>query len=693
MCLALLAEPALQDPIDSSPHSDAKAACASFNLSRKIELMHGFGWNKGIDGYSRNSGCGFECGRQFFRWDNGPQGFADNAGAGTATQWPSALNIGATWDPKLAGEWGLAMGEEFWGKGTNFLEGPGMNVMRVPHNGRTFEYLSGEDPVLGKMLVGPVIDNMQKNSMAIAKHYILNNQETDRGGDNVLIDEKTFMEMYAVPFEEAARHDVAGFMCSYNRINGYWACESPYTLNTVLKGYFNYSGFVVTDWGAGHSSYQALNAGLDIEMPEAKYFNEERLMAALDAKNITKQQLDSSCERILRGFYKLPEAKRFPCGGGICIKRNVSTVEHKRLARKISAQSTVLLKNDHGILPLKKDKALRIALIGDDALRPTTAGGGSGHVQDSNVAVSPMQAFQRLGYSVSFASGCVNGQRDDDAAASLAAKADVAVVFVSSYSTEGQDRANLSLRAVHHCAYAQEELILAVAAKQKNTIVVMAVPGPILTGWRDSVASILCAFLPGEQFGNAITDLIFGDVVPQAKLPITMPLAENDQRMTPHQWPGIPSKEFRGHRESVYSEGQIHGYRWYDKHHVSPAFPFGFGLTYGNFKYSDLQINRRTISFTVSGKGCDTPQIYISYPGAESNPTMPNKVLRYFQKTCEEKALISYTLTDRDVSIWDVVKKQWSVVEGTYKVIVSQAALGGFTLEGSLSVFADSIFV
>jgi len=418
----------------------------------------------------------------------------------------------------------------------------------------------------------------------------------------------------------------------------------------------------------------------------------------------------------------------------------------------------VLLKNDGSLLPLPKKKSLKIALIGADASAPYTAGGGSGHVANSNMAVSPMQAFESLGYEVTSATGCTTGQcsmekdydyssgdhniksvkvadeneccqlcareskckfwtlvpgkscflktsnagrkankgftsgsapvrePDLDGAASVAAAADVAFVFGSAEANEGRDRSSLNLGDVSGCAYPQDQLIETVAAKQAKTVVVMAVPGPILTDWRDKVAAIFVAFLPGEQYGNALTDLIFGDVMPQAKLPFTMPLAENDQKMTTHQWPGIPSKDFPGHNEVVYSEGQINGYRWYDKNDVAPAFPFGFGLTYGDFKYSDLKVAGRTISFTAAGTGCDTPQIYISYPGAESDSSVPNKVLRYYQKTCESTTSISYTLTDRDVSTWDVDKKQWVVVKGTYELLVAQASQGGVSLTGSFTI-------
>ena len=689
---------------------DAKAACAALNFTAKVGLMHGFGK---IAGYSRNSGCGDYCGRQTFRWDNGPQGFGDHSPAGNSTQWPSTLNVAATFDPTLAHEFGVAMGEEWWGKGTNFLEGPGINVMRVPYNGRTFEYISGEDPVLGSMLVGPAIDGMQQNAMAIAKHFILNNQETDRSGVDELVDEKTIMELYAPPFATASAHNVAGYMCAYNRINHVWACEQPDTLRALLKERLNFTGFIVSDWGACHSTVDSLNAGLDIEMPSPKHFNEAALQEALDAKTITMAQIDETCERVLSRWYALPPHARYPCDGGVCIDRNVSTPEHKALARKLAAQSTVLLKNDavggagagggRPLLPLSSDAPLVVALIGSDAETPYTAGGGSGNVLDSNVAVSPLAAFKALGshVSVRYASGCTDGKPDLAGAAAVAAAADVAFVFVSARSGEGADRKSLNLSTVvcgsdgpiEH-TYTQEELIDAVAAKQPKSAVVMAVAGPILTGWRQKVGAILCAFLPGEQYGHAVVDLVFGRTPPQARLPVSMPLGPNDQNMSGHQWPGVPSKRFVGHREVIYSEGQINGYRWYDKHAVAPAFPFGFGLSYGGaFNYSDLHVSGRTVSFTVTRaasytaiKGCDTPQIYISYPGAATDAHKPLKVLRYFEKTCAARTRISYTLTDRDLSEWDVTSKAWVVTSGRFGVQVRQAAQGGLVLNASLTV-------
>jgi beta-glucosidase len=787
----------LRELVATHSPADAGAACAKLNLSMKVDLMHGRGWppesgapsekKNEIDGYGRNTGCGQLCGRQTFRWDNGPQGFGDNAPPGTSTQWPSQLNLAASFDPALAYDFGVAIGVEWWNKGTNILEGPGINLMRIPYNGRTFEYMVGEDPVLGSILVGPTIDGMQENAMAVAKHFILNNQELDRQGVNEIVDEKTLIELYAPPFETAAKHEVAGYMCAYNRINGVWACQQPATLQRLLRDEYDYKGFVVSDWDATHSVTHSLNAGMDIEMPESNFFNEQNLSRALDEGRISMAQIDSACEHILTPFFRLPADRRFPCErDGSCIEHNVSTASHKALARRMAASSIVLLKNEGGLLPLPlsptgEDDAsaddsqswlgsadesdswldslkrwrrelggrpLTVALIGPDAAAPYTYGQGSGGVRDSNVAVSPLSAFSaRLGPDrVIHASGCSkDGQPDPKSAVSAAASADVAIVLASAHSGEGNDRESLDLhplrcdgasewqqewqrrqtrteeakaagelREADHkptesfrptdeekaaSEYAMAKLITAVAAKQPNTIVAMTVPGPVLTDWRGDVRAILCAFLPGEQYGNALADLVFNATMPQARLPVSMPLTPNDQNMTRHQYPGYKSKEFKGHREVVYSEGQIVGYRWYDRHGVVPAYPFGFGLTYGSFTYSHLHVSGRTVSFTVTrdarGGGCDTPQLYVSFPTAATDPAVPDKVLRYFEKTCEAHTTVTYTLTQRDLSTWDVRRGAWVIVSGTFGVHVMSAAQGGgelpvsSSLHGSLTVDKD----
>jgi len=498
----------------------------------------------------------------------------------------------------------------------------------------------------------------------------------------MVCDETTLMEHYAPPFAAMA-DKVAGYMCSYNRINGVYACENEYTLKTMLKGLFNFSGFVVSDWGATHSTSPAINAGLDIDMPDPRYFNQDTIKAGLAAGNFTEARLRDSCNRIMSGWYKVPSDKRFPCNGGSCVKNNVSTPAHKQLARKLSAMSTVLVQNNHGLLPLAKGKGgalggvATIALIGTDAVTPYTAGQGSGGVPNSNVAVSPLEAFQGItGITVVY-----NPGNSTASAASAAAGADVAIVFGSAMSGEGKDRLDLLFTAPKLAgAPTTEEIIAAVGKAQPKTVVVAAVPGQILTDWRNDVAAILVPFLPGEQYGNAIADIIFGEVTPQAKLPLSFPKVDNEQGMTTAQWPGVNTSKFGGKdaKEATYTEGQIVGYRWYDKNNVQPAFAFGHGLTYGDgYTYSQLKTEGRTISFQVAGTGCDTPQVYIGYPTASSDPRVPKKVLRGFQKTCSTAATavtISHTLTDQDVSNWDLGKRVYVVTKGEYKVYVGSSS-------------------
>lgn len=241
MCLVLLA--VLAPLALADPASDAATACAGLNMSQKLSLMGGIG---PLNGYSRNSGCAYVCGKRTYVWDNGPQGFGDGSRPGSTTQFPSSLAMAASWDPSLAFAFGTAMGEEFWNKGANIQEGPGVNVARIQKNGRNFEYMSGEDPVLGAALLPQVVAGIQQNVMAIVKHYIGNTQETERTQVNELVDETLLMELYGPPFA-AAVANAAGVMCAYNLVNGVYACENPFTLRTMLRGRYNFSGFVVCE--------------------------------------------------------------------------------------------------------------------------------------------------------------------------------------------------------------------------------------------------------------------------------------------------------------------------------------------------------------------------------------------------------------------------------------------------------------
>ena len=365
--------------------------------------------------------------------------------------------------------------------------------------------------------------------------------------------------------------------------------------------------------------------------------------------------------------------------------------------------STVLLKND-GVLPLTKSTVGRVVLIGPDAKTPYTAGGGSGHVETTAV-VSPLDASQPGASTTFFSKGGAKEEggglaqifslsththtlafsflalgvdvvyeegASTEAAQAAALNADVAIVLGSARAAEAVDRASLYLDGN------VDELIPLVAAACARTVVVMSVPGSILTEWRDAVPAILTNFMPGEQVGPALVDVLFGTVPPQAKLPLTFPNSANEQRMTPAQYPGVPTDRFQ--RQANYTEGQLVGYRWYDKHAVAPAFPFGHGLSYGTYAYGDLRVKGRTLSFKLArddsgaAQACDTPQIYFKFPGADANDNAPAKVLRNFRKICDPTAEYSFTFTDADVSNWSVDQQRFVVTPGQYQVLVGSSS-------------------
>lgn len=449
------------------------------------------------------------------------------------------------------------------------------------------------------------------------------------------------------------------------------------TLKTMLKGRYNFTGFVVSDWGATHATSECLQGGLDIEMPLGDYYTAANILAAIAAGNATEADIDDRCQRILLGYFSLDPAKRHPCGGGVCINAHVSTPAHKALARELAAKGTVLLKNTGGLLPIT-NKALKLALIGPDAVKPYTGGQGSGAVV-TNATVSAFDAFTAAGLTVVYEPGAT-----PQAAAAAAAAADIAIVFGHAESGEGSDRVNLLLHGNI------DAIIPAVAAANPKTIVSLAVPGSIRTDWRDSVPAILTTFLPGEQAGPALLDVITGTTPPQGKLPVTFPLGENDQNMTPSQYPGVPGGGFT--RQSNYSEGFLVGYRWYQKNGLAPAFPFGHGLTYGGYAYSNLGVAGRTITFQVSPNAgslpgsCDTPQLYLSSPRAATDPTVPVKVLKDFLKVCSTGSqTVTFVVSDRAVSEWDVAAEAWVITKGTYGVSVGSSS-ADIRLTGALIV-------
>lgn len=387
--------PWLAPALKGDPDAQADALIAKMQLDEKIAMLHGI-----RNGYVGNVAGNSRLGIPPLNLNDGPQGFRD----GGSTAWPSGMTVGQTWDRELAGAWGTAMGAEFFGKGANVQLGPGLCVARVPLNGRNFEYLSGEDPFLGYTLVQPVIKGIQgQNVIANAKHYIMNNQETKRNSINEVVDERTRFEMYYPPFVGASEAEVGSVMCSYNKINGFWSCENPETLQLDFKERIGFKGWVMSDWGATHST--SINQGLDQEMPGSGHMNPVQLGAALKSGSVTLAKIDDSVHRILMPMFKFGIFDTASHWSNASLhKQDVTSKNHSLVARQISAASSIVLKNMPGkavgaagpgagdVPPLPLKPGAKIVVIGTDAKNPRVTGGGSGHVSPTYV-IDPYSAI------------------------------------------------------------------------------------------------------------------------------------------------------------------------------------------------------------------------------------------------------------------------------------------------------------
>ena len=610
--------------------------------------------------------------------NDGPQGFrTTDALKGTSTAWPSGLTLAASWDEAAALEWGRGMGKEFYDKGSNVQLGPGLNVARVPTNGRNFEYLSGEDPYLGYRMVQPVVKGIQSQKvLANAKHFILNNQETNRIGVSSEIDERTRFEMYYPPFEGAIEAGVASVMCSYNKINNQWSCENPTTLGELKR--LGFQGFVMSDWGATHS--MSIASGLDIEQPGQDWMNEAFLKAGLLSGAVEESVIDDAVMRILARLFAVGVMDE-PSSAWDWRKlsNNVTTDASVTSARKLAALGTVLLRNEGHLLPIGQplQKIRKIAVIGLAGSNAIYHAGGSGSVEPSFVS-TPLegisQAAKLFGATVLFDDGACS-QR----AAGLAQQSDVTIVFLGTLSSEGSDRGSLSLD-VGIPWQKQNELVDAIAAQSTETVVVVTTPGAVLLPWSQKVKAILTNFMPGQQAGNAIADILFGHVNPSGKLPLTFPNCDNEMNFSQAQYPGLPDPKNPAY--AFYTEKLLVGYRYYEKHNISfvTGFPFGHGLSYTSFQYADLVVLSKSDGIDVnfrlinsgSASGAEVAQLYIIFP------TEQVKQLKGFHKTSVLKPggaeEITMHLRPRDLSIWDTALHNWKPVAGKFHLSIGASS-------------------
>lgn len=666
------------------PEDRARLLVVAMTLDEKITQLHGrIGVNPEFPcGNSTRHVPGVPRLRiPTMRITNGPAGVGpgDCSPQKPATALPSGLALAASWDPALAYAFGEVAGTETANLATHVFEAPGLNIARVPQNGRNFEYF-GEDPYLaGRMAVEQVKAVQSRGVIAMPKHYVANNQETNRFEVDELIDERTLREIYLPAFEMAVRDGgAAAVMCAYPRINGTYACENGHLLTEVLRKEWGFRGYVQSDFGAVHSTAPSILAGTDLEMNTGEWYNAARINAALGAGAIRVADIDVLLKRRFYAMFRLGQFER------PLVETPIDAVGHGRVARSIAEQSAVLLRNDGGLLPLDASVVRSIALIGPSAHARDAKTGGEGSSRVVPLyTVTPMQGLRnvltelRSTATVTYHDGAVL-----PAAAALAASSDIAIVMVGDTLTEGADRPNLSLPGN------QDALVSAVAAANPRTIVVLKNGGPVLMPWLGQVRAVLQAWYPGSEDGNAVAGLLLGVSNPSGKLPITFPRTESDvPARTTAQWPGVP---VNGVATATYSEGLQVGYRWYDAQNIKPLFPFGFGLSYTTFSLSHLETAPAVTDGTTpirvefwlenTGRraGAEVPQVYLGLPSTTGEP--PKRLVGFKKVWLDPGERTKVTLmidpdaTNRPLSYWESELGDWAVANGTYKVYLGSSA-------------------
>jgi beta-glucosidase len=747
--------------------------------------------------------------------EDGPEGVAD--GMTGVTQLPAGVSLAATWDASTAREYGTVIGSEEAGKGANVNLGPTVNIVRDPRWGRAFESY-GEDPYLsGQIAVGDIDGVQSQGVMSMVKHWDVYNQETNRNtpADDAIVSERTMQEIYMPQFRAAVQQGhAAAVMCSYATINGTYACQNSY-IDSVMDKEFGFQGFITSDWGANHSTVPSALAGLDMEMPFGTYYSTPLLQAVQDGQ-VPLATLKEMARRILTQMFRFGLFTRPATGSTSAV---VTTPAHAAVARQVSEEGTVLLKNEGGLLPLSASRVHSIAVIGDDAGPDAMSSGEGSAAVTAPYLVTPYQGIAERagsGVSVSYAQGnppatgdlpvlpasalpgglavqyfnnttlsgtpaatatatdisytwngnapapgvnatgwsarwtglvqapsagtyevtvdggSGNGTRLyvggklvvnnwagaqsspvralvhlpagnpvsievdyaqtaaagsfglsdslslgwadfsalENAAVTSARSADVAVVFAGYEESEGSDRTDINLDP------ASNALISAVAAANRNTVVVLNTGSAVTMPWLGAVRGVFEAWYPGQEDGNAIAALLFGDADPSGKLPVTFPVSLADvPARTPQQWPGVDGKV-------DYSEGLLVGYRWYDARHIQPLFPFGYGLSYTSFRFSGLRVERSgdhvavRLDVTNTGRvaGADVAQVYVGDPASTGEPPEQLKAFQRVELEPGQTAQVALSLDSSSFAQWDTSASAWTVTPGLYRIMVGDSS-------------------
>ena len=611
--------------------------------------------------------------------EDGPSGVGD--GNGGVTAFPDGENAAATWDPALIQQEGTAKGAEFAGKGVNISLGPTTNLVRDPRWGRTYETY-GEDPYLAGQVTSAEVEGLQSQGvMADVKHVAAYDQEQyPNGSNNETVSQKALEELYLAPFQTAIEQSApASFMCSYAVVNAAPSCANADMLQDGLDEQADSGGFVVSDWGAAGNAVADLEGGMDIAMP---FSNASDVSAALAAGTLNQATLNAVVARILTQMFAFGMFDNPQTGS---LSATVTTAAHAQTALKLGEEGTVMLKNN-GLLPLNPNGSESIAVLGTDGgAAVEIAGGGSGGV-DSSDAVWPLTGIQQAvgpNVKVTYTPGDDNGTTDIPQAVAAAQAATDAIVVVSLPEGEESDLKTLDLSS------ADETMIADVAAVNPNTIVVINSGGPVVMPWISSVAGVFENWYGGQETGAAIAALIFGTVDPSGKLPVTFPASLSQvPAQTQAQWPGTATGV-------TYSEGVNIGYRWYQSQNITPLFPFGYGLSYTKFSFSNLKVGAfnangsatvtATVTNTGSVAGADVAQMYVGDPAASQDPP---EQLAGFQRTTltpGQSATVSFPLTVHDLASWSAADNAWEAQAGTYSISVGDSS-ASLPLTGSTSL-------
>jgi len=716
--LAVAQFPGMQQPkhypwSDATLSPDVRADLVIKELTQeeKISLLHGQGFSFNMTGPTEsNGGAGYSVGIPrvgipAIQMADSAYGVTRGAASGRySTALPNNLAAASAWDPQSAFEYGALIGRELRQEGYSMSLGGGVNLAREPRNGRTFEY-QGEDPLLAGTLVGNFVKGVQsQHVIGDLKHYAINDQESGRNAVNANIDKRSMRETDLRAFEIGLKiSDAGAFMCSYNRVNGDYACENSYLLTDVLKKDFHFQGFVLSDWGGTHSTAKASRAGLDQEQPGKNFFG-DALQKAVESGEVSQDEINDHVHRILRtifasGLFDNPVVKQVPdVEGGYVI------------AQKLAEKSIVLLKNDRDVLPLKGAGLHSLVLIGGHADVGVLTGGGSAQVDAPGGSVvpppppqpgatpmagmlrrqvwlpsSPLRALiaKLPSAKVTYVSG-----DDPTAAASAANAADVAIVFAWQHESEGMDLKTLDL------AEDQSKLIEAVAAANANTIVILETGSPATMPWIGKVPGVVEAWYPGIRGAEALANLLTGGANFSGKLAITFPRSDADlphpilvlppQASQPvRPAPGADISSFMAMMakglppfETYYDEKLKVGYKWYDAEKKPVLFPFGFGLSYTSYAYSRLTVKNGDgleVSFTVenTGKrsGTEIAQVYASLPDSAGEP--PKRLVGWarIELAAGESKLVTIQV-DRDrLTVFDESSDAWKFVPGNYIIM------------------------